>query len=98
VDTQLELWLGFTTDTNPGEDIVFTYGTISTGDPGSGLTVGAQDASGTVGATWFCNGVGTAPVSDTELRVTTEGLPVPEPAALPVLLGYGWLTLRRRPR
>ena len=86
-----EIWIGL----NGVEDITFVYGEVSDGDLGF-LTVGANDITGLVGATYYFDGVGTLPVEGTELRVTTSG--VPEPATLG-MLGIGLLVmagLRRR--
>lgn len=84
-----EVWIGVNTDAHPGEDIVFSYGSIGNGYLGE-LTVGAQDITGTVGDTYYFNGAGTLPVAGNELRVTTRDLPVtvPEPASL-ALFGIG---------
>lgn len=94
-----ELWLGTNGDANPAEDISFVYGLVGNGDGGL-LTVGAQDASGTVGDTYYFNGVGTLPVRGTQLKVTAHDLPVsvPEPATI-ALFGLalaGMLVSRRR--
>ena len=77
------------------EDISFVYDEVSDGDLGF-LTVGANDITGLVGASYYFNGAGTLPVGGNELRVTTSG--VPEPATLG-MLGIGLLVvagLRRR--
>lgn len=78
-----EAWIGINTDANPGEDISFAYGAVTAGSGGL-LTVGAQDASGTVGATRYFNGAGTAPADGAQLVVVTRDLPVavPEPGSL----------------
>lgn len=95
-----ELWLGLNTDAHPGEDISFAYGGVGNGDGGL-LTVGAQDMSRTVGDSYYYNGIGTIPVRGTQLRVTTQDLPisVPEPGTLGLLgLGILALTTSRRRR
>ncbi len=81
-----EIWIGISGDANPQEDISFAYGAVGTGSGGR-LTVGAQDATGTVGATYHFNGTGGTITQGTELRVTAEGLTrpvanVPEPSAM----------------
>lgn len=79
-----EVWIGIDGDANPGEDITYVYGAVGSGDLGL-LTVGAEDKTGTVGATRYFNGVGIIPVEGTELRVSTSGLPVgtaPEPGSI----------------
>lgn len=86
-----EIWIGL----NGIEDITFVYGVVGRGDLGF-LTVGANDVTGLVGASYYFNGAGTLPIAGTELRVTTSG--VPEPATLG-MLGIGLIVmagLRRR--
>ena len=56
-----QVWIGTNTDSNPGEDISFTYGpSISDGDGGY-LTVGAENVYGNSGQTVYFDGAGTAP-------------------------------------
>jgi hypothetical protein len=78
-----EIWIGLTGDAHPGEDITFTYGPHGNGDGGF-LTIGAEDITGTIGATYYFRGagapIGTLPQGD--LRVTTRGFETPEPATL----------------
>lgn len=92
-----QIWIGVDGDANPGEDISFAYGAVGSGDFGF-LTVGANDVTGLVGATYYLDGVGTLPTQGTQLRVTTQDFEVPEPATLG-LLGAGLLVfagIRRR--
>jgi hypothetical protein len=94
-----QIWIGESGDANPGEDITFAYGEVTAGSQGL-LTVGAQDASRTVGDTYYFNGVGTGPTNGTQLRVTTRDLPVavPEPATVALVwLGLLGLGVSRRP-
>lgn len=61
-----QVWIGL----NGAEDITFTYGAVT---PGAGgyLTVGAENATGLAGATYYHDGDGPAPASGTVLRVST---------------------------
>jgi hypothetical protein len=65
-----QVWIGINSDTHPGEDITFTYGPVSDGDAGY-LTVGAENEFGNRGANFYVDGLGTAPVAGTEVRVTS---------------------------
>jgi subtilisin family serine protease len=59
--TTAQVWLGTDTDTNPAEDIFFTYGAdVSDGDGGF-LTVGVENAFGNQGGTVYFDGAGTPP-------------------------------------
>jgi hypothetical protein len=57
-------------NTSGAEGITFSFGTHTAGD-GSGLTIGAPDASGSVGATLYFNGTGTLPANGSEYVVQT---------------------------
>lgn len=84
VPNSFEVWIGVNSDAHPAEDITYAYGPLGSGNNGL-LTVGAEDKTGTVGATRYFNGAGTLPTDDTMLRVATSGLPVavvPEPAPI----------------
>lgn len=59
-----QIWIGL----NGEQDVTFTYGDVSDGDGGF-LTVGAENDSGTSGATTYFDGAGTAPAAGDELRV-----------------------------
>jgi hypothetical protein len=91
-----ELWLGI----NGFEEIYYTYGLMDLG--GFNFRVGAEDSTGTVGA----NYLGLIVSNETDLRVSSEGLPlapvVPLPATLPlfasgagVLAYLGWRRKRK---
>ncbi len=87
-----EVWIGIDGDANPGEDVTYAYGATTGNGQGGLLTVGAEDASGKYGSNYYYNGTGTLPVNGTQLRVTTSGLPVPEPTTWSMMAG-GVLTL-----
>ncbi|MFL6529621.1 MAG: VPDSG-CTERM sorting domain-containing protein [Chthoniobacterales bacterium] len=89
-----EVWIGITGDANPGEDITFVYGALG-GSTAGLLTVGAEDITGTIGANYFYNGVGTMPTNGTQLRVTTNGFlqAVPDGGTNAVLLGLALASL-----
>ncbi len=56
-----QVWIGNNTDSDPTQDISFTYATpVSDGDGGL-LTVGAENKYGTHGDTTYFNGAGTPP-------------------------------------
>jgi|GEM_PF-6099829 len=66
-----EIWIGLNTDTHPGEDVTYAYGAQTGTGQGGLLTVGAEGADGSRGATYYYNGTGTIPVNGTQLRVST---------------------------
>lgn len=77
-----QIWLGY----NGFEEINYTYGDEDIS--AAAFTVGAQDASGTVGTNYRYNSGSIA--ADTGLVVTTRGLPlppVPEPASWALMIG-----------
>lgn len=83
-----EVWIGVQGDAHPGEDVTFAYGAMTGNGNGGLVTVGAEDASGQFGSTYYYNGTGTLPVNGTQLRVTTSGLPVvPEPSTWAMIAG-----------
>jgi hypothetical protein len=90
-----EVWIGI----NGVEDITFAYDLNNGLEIPANLTIGAEDVTGTVGATYYFNGTGTVPTGD--LRVTTRDLPVlvPEPSTLMIagaaIAGMGLFRRRR---
>jgi uncharacterized repeat protein (TIGR01451 family) len=63
----MQVWLGSTG--TPAEGMIhFTYGRMD--NPAAGGTVGAENASGSVGTSYFYNGAGTAPAVGDELLVS----------------------------
>ncbi|HUL60600.1 MAG TPA: hypothetical protein VLU43_15070, partial [Anaeromyxobacteraceae bacterium] len=72
VDNNFEIWILLKTGANTtgAEGVTFSYGTHSAGNS-SGLTIGAQDRSGAVGATLYFNGTGTLPADNSEYVVQT---------------------------
>lgn len=63
-----QVWIG--NDGGCVEGLIhYTYGVLD--NTGAGATVGAENASGTVGTNYFYNGTGTAPVFNDELLVQT---------------------------
>lgn len=84
--SSFQVWLGAGQD-----DVTFAYGNLA--NPAL-LTIGAQDATGTVGTNYVFNGSGVRPVNGTQLRVTSAGLPistaVPEPGTWAMMIvGFG---------
>lgn len=66
----MQVWIG-SNGTPAQGDIHFVYGDMSTGTSNGG-TVGAENASGTVGMSYFYNGAGNAPALNDEIRVSTQ--------------------------
>jgi hypothetical protein len=96
-----EVWIQLNNSVSNAERIIFSYGNITLP---ANVTIGAEDATGTVGNAYYFNGTGTAVTSNTELVVSTEGFAAevvtPLPAALPLfatgLRAIGLLAWRRR--
>jgi hypothetical protein len=65
----MQVWIGVN-DTAAEGDIHFVYGDMSTGTADGG-TVGAENATGSLGKSYFYNGNGNAPVAGDEIRVST---------------------------
>ena len=65
-----QIWIGVNSDTHPGEDISFVYGTLQGNGDGGKLTVGAENRFGNRGQNYYYNGTGTLPTNTTELLVT----------------------------
>ena len=65
VTDQFEVWIGV----NGAQDISFSYGTINGTGRNGNLTVGAEN--GCQGQNYYFNGVGTLPITGTELGVTS---------------------------
>ena len=63
----VEIWVRI----NDIEEVVYSYGHVTPGNGGL-VTIGAQDTTGTVGATWCLNGSPSPPVSTTELVVKSR--------------------------
>jgi hypothetical protein len=69
-----QVWIGL----NGVEDIAYSYGPdLGSGDPGIGLTVGAENEFGNSGVSWYYNGAGTLPLanSDDLIAFTIPGVP-----------------------
>ncbi len=67
-ESSFQVWIG--TDASAfGNTIHYTYGKLD--DTSSGATVGVENATGTVGDSYFFNGVGTPPAVGTDLEVFT---------------------------
>jgi hypothetical protein len=64
-----QIWIGLATNAVP-EDVSMTYGPVGGGDGGF-VTVGAENADGSRGSSWFVDGApaANAPADGTELRV-----------------------------
>ncbi|MBT2187421.1 PEPxxWA-CTERM sorting domain-containing protein [Sphingobium nicotianae] len=90
--SSFELWMGVGFD-----DVTYSYAAMGST---AAFTIGAQDASGTIGTNYLYNN---GSISRSELRVTSTGLPVtpsvPEPASWAMMIaGLGVVggVLRRR--
>lgn len=64
-----QIWIGLASNAVP-EDVSMAYGAVGSGD-GALLSVGAENADGSRGSSWFFDGApaANAPVDGTELRV-----------------------------
>jgi hypothetical protein len=56
------------------EDITFAYARVDSTGSGGLLTVGAENADGSIGDSYYFNGVGTLPGVGTELRVSSAAI------------------------
>ena len=65
----MQVWIGVNGTPVEG-DIHFVYGDMSSGTANGG-TVGAENATGSLGKSYFYNGNGNAPVEGDEIRVST---------------------------
>jgi hypothetical protein len=68
-----EVWIGLSGDATPGEDVTYAYGTIQGNGDGGFLTVGAENNTGTAGASAYVDGTGSLPTNGTGLRVSSGG-------------------------
>ena len=98
VANSFEIWLRAGTV----EDITFSYGAIG-GPSSGGLSIGAENLDGTIGDSYYFNGVGGPIPSNSELRVSSVGAPnvtpTPEPASVILLAtGFAGLVLVSRRR
>jgi hypothetical protein len=66
-----QIWIGVNSDAHPAEDISYAYGTIQGNGDGGFLSVGAENAFGNRGQSYYYNGTGTLPANGTQLRVTS---------------------------
>jgi subtilisin family serine protease len=62
-----QIWI----DLDDTEGISYTYGTLQGNGDGGFLTVGAENAFGNRGASYYADGVGTLPAAGTELQVSS---------------------------
>jgi hypothetical protein len=62
-----QIWIGV----NGTEDISYTYGELQGNGDGGYLTVGAENAFGNRGDSYYADGAGTLPGAGTQLRVTS---------------------------
>lgn len=66
-----QMWIGINSDTNPGEDISFAFGTINGNGDNGLMSTGVENRFGNRGNNVYFNGTGTLPSNGTELRVTS---------------------------
>jgi len=71
-----QVWIGLADDAQPGEDISFTYGPVEGNGTGGRATVGAEDAGGISGESYYYNGTGVLPTAGVALDVIS-GVPTP---------------------
>lgn len=92
-----QVWIESMPAATDHSNIWFTYGNLS-GLPAN-YTVGAEGPNGVLGDSYFFNGTGSAPPTDTDLRVAYTPPVIPLPAAGVLLVAglssFGLVRLRR---